>query len=57
MGSTISDNDNFEQEIGVPQRSIFSVTLFSIKISSLVRVIRGDMHGSLYVDDFVIQML
>ena len=44
MGSTISDNDNFEQEIGVPQRSILSVTLFSIT-------------ASLYCDDFVIQML
>ena len=50
LGSTISDN--FEQEMGVPQGSILSVTLFSIKINSLAEVLRGDINGSLYVDDF-----
>ena len=52
LGSTISDN--FEQEMGVPQGSILSVTLFSIKIKSIVQVLRYGMQGSLYVDDFVI---
>ena len=32
VNSTMSDP--FEQEMGVPQESIFSVTLFSIKINS-----------------------
>ena len=52
LGSTVSDN--FEQEMGVPQGSILSVTLFSIKIKSIVHVLRYGMQGSLYVDDFVI---
>ena len=37
LGSTTSYN--FEQEMGVPQRSILSVTLFSIKINSLAEVL------------------
>ena len=41
--STLSDP--FEQEMGVPQGSILSVTLFSLK--------RNDVEGSLYVDDFL----
>ena len=52
LGSTISDN--FEQELRVPQGSILSVTLFSIKINSLAEVLRDGIQGSLYVDDFVI---
>ena len=40
--------------MGVPQKSILSVTLFSIKINSLAEVLRGDMHDSLYVVDFVL---
>ena len=52
LGSTISDN--FEQERGVPQGIIISVTLFSIQINSLDEVLNGDMHGSLYVNDFVL---
>ena len=40
--------------MGVPQGSILSVTLFSIKINSLVKVIKDNMEGSLYVDDFLI---
>ena len=38
----------------VPQGSILSVTLFSIKINSFAYVLRGDKHGCLYVDDFVL---
>ena len=52
LGSTISDN--FEQEMGVPQGSILSVTLFRLKINSLADVLKNDMQGSLYVDDFVL---
>ena len=50
LGSTLSDA--FEQEMGVPQGSILSVTLFSLKINSLVKVLGKDVEGSLYVDDF-----
>ena len=40
--------------MGVPQERILSVTLISIKINILAEVISGDVHGSWYVDDFVI---
>ena len=51
-GSTHSDS--FEQEMGVPQGSILSPTLFSIKINSLANTISMGTEGSLYVDDFLI---
>ena len=51
IGSTFSDP--FEQEMGVPQGSILSVTLFSLKINSLAKVLSKDVEGSLYVDDFL----
>ena len=50
-GSTLSDP--FEQEMGVPQGIILSVTLFSLKINSLTKVLSKDVEGSLYVDDFL----
>ena len=40
--------------MGLPQGSILSVTLFSIKLSSLVEVLKDGVQGSLYVDAFVI---
>jgi predicted RNA-binding protein Jag len=40
--------------MGVPQGSILSVTLFSIKINSLAKVLNDNIEGSLYVDDFLI---
>ena len=52
VNATLSDIHN--QELGVPQGSILSVTLFSIKINSIVNVVRRDMPCSLYVDDFLI---
>ena len=55
LGSTLSDA--FEQEMGVPQGSILSVTLFSLKINSLVKVLGKDVEGSLYVDDFLMSCL
>ena len=51
LGSTFSDV--FDQEMGVPQGSILSVTLFSLKINSLAKVLSKDVEGSLYVDDFL----
>ena len=42
------------QEMGVPQGCILSVTLFSIKINSIVNAINPGVECSLYVDDFVI---
>ncbi len=52
LGSTISEP--FEQEMGVPQGSILSVTLFAIKINSIVKALTPNVECSLYVDDFVI---
>ena len=51
LGFTLSDH--FGQEMGVPQGSILSVTLFSLKINSLAKVLSQDIQGSLYVDDFL----
>ena len=52
VNNTLSDP--FEQEMGVPQGSILSVTLFSIKINSLAKTLQNNVEGSLYVDDFLI---
>ena len=49
-----SYSDLFEQEMGVPQGSIFSVTLFGLKINSIVKAISPGVECSLYVDDFLI---
>ena len=43
-----------QQEMGVPQGSILSVTLFNIKINSITKVIKDNITCSLYVDDFLI---
>ena len=51
LGSTFSDP--FDQEMGVPQGSILSVTLFSLKINSLAKILSEDVQGSLFVDDFL----
>ena len=42
-----------KQEQGVPQGSILSVTLFSIKINDIVKNINPGVDCSLYVDDFL----
>jgi hypothetical protein len=47
-------SDIQEQEMGVPQGSILSVTLFSIKINSLAKILNDNIEGFLYVDDFLI---
>lgn len=52
LGDSLSDV--FIQENGVPQGSVLSVTLFSLKINSLTRVIPPSVQYSLYVDDLQI---
>ena len=44
----------FDQEMGVPQGSVLSVTLFALKINSIVEAISPGVECSLYVDDFLI---
>jgi len=44
----------FDQEMGVPQGSVVSVTLFALKINSVVKAISPGVECSLYVDDFLI---
>ena len=43
-----------DQEMGVPQGSILSVTLFGLKINSIVNAVSPGVECSLYVDDFLI---
>ena len=52
VGSTLSDMH--QQEMGVPQGSILSVTLFNIKINSITKCLSPGVDCSLYVDDFLI---
>ena len=52
VGSTFSDSHL--QEMGVPQCSILSVTLFSVKINSITQCLKPGVDCSLYVDDFQI---
>lgn len=52
LGSTISNT--YPQEMGVPQGSVLSVTLFNIKINSIAEAISPDIHKCLYVDDYTI---
>ena len=50
VGSTFSESH--PQEMGVPQGSILSVTLFSVKINSITQCLKPCVDCSLYVDDF-----
>ena len=52
VGDTLSDYH--DQEMGVPQGSILSVTLFSIKINNITKCVTNGVDCSLYVDDFLI---
>ena len=52
VGTTLSDLQG--QEERVPQGSILSVTLFSIKINNIVKALNPGVDCSLYVDDFLI---
>ncbi len=47
-------SDSYKQEMGVPQGSILSVTLFVLKINSIVKCLPAGVKGSLFVDDFLI---
>ena len=47
-------SDPYSQEAGVPQGSILSVTLFSLKINCIVSCLLPDIKCSLYVDNLVI---
>ena len=44
----------FTQEMGVPQGGVLSVTLFALKINSIVKNLSPGVECSLYVDDFLI---
>ena len=50
MVTSLSDFN--DQEMGVRQGSIFSVTLFIVKINSITSCIRNGVDKSLFVDDF-----
>ena len=52
VGDTFSNLH--EQEMGVPQGSILSVTLFSVKINNIVKSVCPGVECFLYVDDFCI---
>ena len=52
LGSVYSDIHG--QEMGVPQGSIVSVTLFILKINSIADAIQASFENSLFVDDFSI---
>ena len=48
IGNTLSD---FHVQEGVPQGSVLSVTLFSLKINDILNVLPQTVHDNLYVDD------
>ena len=50
VNSTVSDL--FVLQNGVPQGSVLAVTLFGLKIDSIVKRIGGLTESSLFVDDF-----
>jgi Reverse transcriptase (RNA-dependent DNA polymerase) len=52
IGSCLSNA--FDQEMEVPQGCSLSVTLFVLKINSIVRCLQAHIRSSLYVVDFVI---
>ena len=52
IDSTISGVKN--QEEGIPQGSIFSVTHFNIKINNVILELSSRIDGSLYVQDLLI---
>jgi ribonuclease HI len=51
MSNTYSDLHS--QEMGVPQGCVLSVTLFNLKVNSIVSCLTTEVDCSLYVDDFL----
>jgi hypothetical protein len=49
VNSTYSDIQ--EKEMGVPQRSILSVTLFSIKINSLAKISNDNIEDTILIGE------
>jgi len=47
-------SDLYDQEIGVLQGAILSVTLFMLIINSIIKCLPVGVRGSLYVNDFCI---
>jgi len=47
-------SDTYQQETGVPQGSILSVTLFALRINEITQILSGDTEASLFVDDLAI---
>ena len=52
MGEFFSEEK--QEEMGVPQGSVLSVTLSNIKINNIVKNINSETNCALYVDDFLI---
>ena len=52
VGDTLSNPH--DHKLGVPQGSILSVTLFSVKINNIVKSVCPGVECFLYVDDFCI---
>ena len=52
MGEVFSEEK--QQEMGVPQGNVLSLTLFNIKINNIVKNINSGTNCALYVDDFLI---
>ena len=52
VSSTLSELH--EQEMGVPQGSILSLALFSIKVNNIVKAVLKGTDCSLFVDNFVL---
>ena len=52
VGSSLSNPQ--PQEMGVPQGSILSPTLFIVKMNNIVKVLKPNIHRTLFVDDFTV---
>ena len=50
----MGENEEKQQEIGVPQGSVLSVMLFNLKINNIVKNINSGTNYALNVDDFLI---
>ena len=55
VDSKLSNMQN--QEEGIPQSSILSLTLFNIKIDNVIKELRSGIDGSLYVDNLMMSQI